>query len=317
MSRNEPESDYRLSRRLKLRDLAIFAAVVELGSMARAAKKLMLSQPAVSQSITELESAVGVRLVERGPRGVTATQFGIALARRGGTAFDAVRLALRDIEFLADPGSGEVWVGASESYVSGGVLSQIIDRISQRYPGIVVHAIEANTAARQYEELRAHTVDLMLGRLSGPLLDEDLTEHKLFDEHILVVAGSASPWARRRRISFSELTGEKWVLAPPHTVVNDMVAKAFRTQGATPPRISVSTYSMQLRMQLLSSGQYITVLPASAVKFNAGRWPIKVLPLNLGEALPVCVITLKHRVLSPAAELFVEQAKQLYEGSSR
>ena len=306
------ESDYHLSRRIKLRDLAIFAAVVQAGSMAKAAGKLALTQPAVSQSIAELESACGVRLLERGPRGIEATRFGTAMVSRAAEAFDAVRLALRDIEFLADSASGEVWVGASESYVAGGVLARIIERMGKQYPRISIHAIEANTAARQFEELRARKVDLMLGRISGPIADDDLTEARLFDEPIQVVAGTASRWARRRRIELAELAQEQWILAPPHTVVNDMVANAFRAQGLTPPSLRVTTYSMQLRMQLLESGQYLTVLPASAVKFNAGRWSIKALPIKLGQDLPVSVITLKNRTLSAAAQLFVDQAKSLY-----
>lgn len=308
----ERNSDYRLGRRMKLRDLAVFAAVVEQGSMARAAARLALTQPAISQTVAELEETVGMRLLERGPRGVSATPAGLALVRRGEAAFDAMRLALRDIEFLARPGSGEVWVGASESYIAGGVLTRIIERLNGLYPDIAVHVIEANTAARQYEELRNRTVDLMLGRLSGPLSDDDLQEHRLFDEAILVVAGKSNAWARKRRVALADLSREKWILAPRHTVVNDMVVGAFKAAGAVAPGLSVTTYSMQLRMQLLEGGQYITVLPASAVGYASGRWAIKALPVKLGEALPVSVITLRGRVLSAAAQLFIEEAKRLY-----
>jgi DNA-binding transcriptional LysR family regulator len=72
--------DERTKRRLKLRDLDILVAVVETGSMGKAAKRLDISQPAISKAIVELEDALGVRLLDRGRRGVVPTAYGVALA---------------------------------------------------------------------------------------------------------------------------------------------------------------------------------------------------------------------------------------------
>src|SRR6201981_4208162 len=74
--------DDRTKRRLKLRDLDILLAVVETGSMGKAAKRLNTSQPAVSKAVVELEHALGVRLVDRRRRGVVPTPYGLALAQR-------------------------------------------------------------------------------------------------------------------------------------------------------------------------------------------------------------------------------------------
>ena len=71
-----PNSDSRISHRIKLRDLQILFTVVELGSMAKAASHLAITQPTVSEAIAELEDAVGVRLLDRGPHGVALTIYG-------------------------------------------------------------------------------------------------------------------------------------------------------------------------------------------------------------------------------------------------
>jgi DNA-binding transcriptional LysR family regulator len=89
------KSDYQISRQIKLRDLTILSAVIELGSMVKAAQRLMLTQPAISQSIAEHEAVTGVRLLERSTRGVVATVFGTALVNRGAEAIDAVRQSAR------------------------------------------------------------------------------------------------------------------------------------------------------------------------------------------------------------------------------
>src|SRR5262245_42426320 len=107
-----------IGRRLRLRDLFVFSTVVRSGSMAKAAAQLDVTTPSVSEIIADLEHALGVRLLDRSPQGVTATVFGEALLRRGEAAFDELRQGVRDIEFLADPAAGEVRIGCPDSIIA-------------------------------------------------------------------------------------------------------------------------------------------------------------------------------------------------------
>ena len=72
----------RIERRLKLHELRVLMAVVEAGSMNKAAERLATSQPAISRAISDLEHALGVRLLERNPGGILPTQYGEAIIRR-------------------------------------------------------------------------------------------------------------------------------------------------------------------------------------------------------------------------------------------
>src|SRR5262252_3061836 len=102
----------RIERRVKLHDLRVLMSVVESGSMAKAAESLATSQPAISRSIADLEFSLGVRLLDRGPRGVAPTPYGRALIRRGIAIFDELKQSVQDIESLADPTAGEVRIAA-------------------------------------------------------------------------------------------------------------------------------------------------------------------------------------------------------------
>src|ERR1700749_2225482 len=102
MGKPPTDWDARIGRRLKLRDLHILFAVVRVGSMAKAAGQLGITQPAISQAVSDLEATLGVRLLGRGPRGVAPTLFGDVLLKRGAEALDALKQGVRDIEFLAD-----------------------------------------------------------------------------------------------------------------------------------------------------------------------------------------------------------------------
>src|SRR5882672_10029375 len=95
-----------VSRRLKLSDLRMLLAIVQWGSMSKAAVHLNISQSGVSKALSELEHTLGVRLLDRTPRGIEPTVFGSALLNRATAIFDEVRQGVKDIEFLADPTAG-------------------------------------------------------------------------------------------------------------------------------------------------------------------------------------------------------------------
>jgi len=97
----------RVERRVRLQDVRTLILVAQTGSMGKAAKRLATSQPAVSRAISNLEHALGVHLLERGPQGIEPTQYGRAIIARGVAVFDELRQGIKDIEFLSDPTAGE------------------------------------------------------------------------------------------------------------------------------------------------------------------------------------------------------------------
>ncbi len=98
--------------------------------MAKAAKHLSMTQPAVSDAIATLEDALQVQLLDRTSKGVEPTIYAEALLKRGHAIFDELRQGIRDIEFLADPTAGEVRIGCPESFAAG-LVPAIIDRLTE------------------------------------------------------------------------------------------------------------------------------------------------------------------------------------------
>ena len=104
----------RAGRRVSLRHLHIFMAVADCGSIAKAAALLSISHPVVSKTISDLEHVLGVKLLERGPRGVEPTVYGRACLDCGLAVFDELRRGLQNIQNLTEPFAGELRVGAAE-----------------------------------------------------------------------------------------------------------------------------------------------------------------------------------------------------------
>src|SRR4029077_13881501 len=160
----------RIGRRLKLHDLHIFMTVAETGSMGKAAELLSISQPSVSKAISEIEHTIGVRLLDRTPKGVEITPYGRALLRRGIGAFHELRQGIKDIELLSDPMAGEVQIGCPQA-IACGLLQGILARFSREYPRVVLSVYAADNMHLEFPLLRDRKVDFLIGGLTKPVAD--------------------------------------------------------------------------------------------------------------------------------------------------
>ncbi|MBL6458871.1 LysR family transcriptional regulator [Belnapia sp. T6] len=301
----------RIGRRIKLRDLHVLLAVVECGSMAKAAESLAITHPVVSKTISDLERTLGVQLFDRSAKGVELTAYGQILLDSGAMVFDELRQGLRRIEHLADPGEGELRIGCPD-IMNAGVIPPLVDEFLRRWPKVRLHVLYAETGAGQFQLLRERRVDLLVGRLPMSSTEEDLAVECLFDEPFLAFAAMGSSWARRRRIALAELMGEAWTLPPYDSVPGVLIAGIFRASGLEPPRTSVVTQSANLSAALVGTGNFVGLLPSSVLHFSAKRLSLKGLPVQLPDTrISVSVITLKRRTLSPLAELFVQCAREV------
>jgi DNA-binding transcriptional LysR family regulator len=308
MPRPTVDADRRLGNRIRLRDLQILIHVVELGSMAKAASYLSISQPSVSQAIADLEHAIGARLLDRSPQGVAPTIYGEIFLKRGLEAFDALRQGLRDVERVATPNAGDIWIGSAETWLIGFIPS-VIQRLSQRHPSVAIHALEANASDFDFHKLRERRLDLMIGRVERTSIDDDLSVEVLYEEPVHVVVGAHSPLAQRRKVKLADLANERWMMSEPSNLMASLVSRAFHAGGLEFPRPSVFTTSMCVYLPLLASTDYVTVLASSVLRYCAERWPLKVLPIDLGITSPVGLFTLRNRTLGSVVELFIEEAR--------
>jgi DNA-binding transcriptional LysR family regulator len=307
----------RIGCRLKLHDLHVLMAVVQAGSMSKAAALLNTGQPAISRSISELEHELGVRLLDRGRQGVKPTQYGRALLDGGTAVFDDLRQTVKSISFLADPTVGEVRIGCNP-FLAASFVATVIERLSRRYPRAAFRLTPAYVETL-YRELTERNVDFLIARRSGSLADERLDHEALFDDTYWVMAGAKNPLARRRGIELAELVNEPWALPPPESTTGSVALAAFRAISLDYPRPTVIAEPVDVRITMLATGRFVTIFPESVFRFSARGPELKVLPVKQRlSRLPVGIITLKNRTISPLAQEFIESsrevAKQLMKG---
>lgn len=307
---NPPDWDDRIGRRLKLRDLHVLTEVVRCGSMAKAAVQLAMSQPAVSEAISGLERAVGIRLLDRHAQGVGPTIYAEVLIRRARAVFDELRQGVREIEFLSNPTVGEVRIACPE-FVAAGFLPFAIGTFIEKYPRVSFQVAHQDTTSLQNQELQDRAVDIVLRRLPIEFQDDDLIIENLFDDPHWIIAGAKSSWARRRNISLEQLCDEPWIL-PPSPMILDLLNAGLQSRGLRLSNISVTSASLLLRSELLATGRFISMMQASILVKNAKIWGLKRLDVDFDlRSPPISLMMLKKRSPSPVVQRFVEHVRAI------
>ncbi|RYF35789.1 MAG: LysR family transcriptional regulator, partial [Comamonadaceae bacterium] len=241
---------------MDIRHIRNFIAVVEAGSIARAAVSLHIAQPALSAQMRQLEETLACQLLVRSSKGVTPTAAGMELGKRGRGALDAfetLRLVGRD---MAAAPSGPVKVGLPASV--GTMLSiPLVEAVVRLYPGIELGLLEATSAG--LGEL------LVQGKLDLAVLFEDnliaTMQHEAILEEDLFVVSAASG---RDEIPLAALHGMPLVMPARPNSVRLLLDNACARKGVV-PRIVADISSPHSMLQLARAGIGATVLPWSMV----------------------------------------------------
>ncbi len=289
---------------LDLYKLTIFAAVVRAGTFSGAAEQLLLTQPAVSQHIQELEASLGARLFDRGRRGATLTPAGAKLQEYTRAIFQLVaeaENAVTNVELLA---AGQIAVGATPG-VSSYVLPDPIQEFQTRYPNLSVAVRTATTP-----EIAA---DLSCGRLDLGLIEGELEESPTHSLGVLplqtveqfAVVGPRHPWWARDSIAIAELDGQTFVMRQ-RTSQTRIWLDGMLQQHQLTPRVGAEFDNVESIKRAVMHGTSITILPEYAVHSEVESGKLRLLPIA-GQPLQrtLRLVWNRERSLSPVGRAFL------------
>ena len=207
---------------------------------------------------------------------------------------------------MLDPTKGDVRIGCPDA-LAGGLLAPFVEKFCRRYPGVAITVDAVPLPTLELPELHARKLDVVITRLSKPQADDpfgdDLYVEILFADEAVVAAGANSRWARRRKIALAELREASWVGTSQKTLTRVLLERAYRNANMPPPAMRVMTFSVQLRAHLISTSDFLTVIPKSMLKLNPEFRGLQELPVKLpSPSFPVVIVTLKGRTLPPPVE---------------
>lgn len=251
---------------MELRLLRYFIAVAEELHFTRAAERLHMAQPPLSQQIRQLEEELGVALLARTRRRVELTEPGrqfLADARRILAEVDqAVHRARR----AARGEVGELTLGMVTSAALEDTLPRLLRAYRQRYPSVAITLRELSTG-EQLAALREGRIDL--GFLRPPVHEPGIVLTTLVREPLVAVLPAAHPLARRRRIPLKALAAEPFIMIPrQHGLgILDLVTGACLQAGFT-PRIAQEARELQTVVGLVAAGFGISLMPGTVRKLR-------------------------------------------------
>lgn len=244
---------------LDQRQLRAFLAVVDSGSLGRAAESINLSQPALSRLIQDMETRLDARLFERHGRGMTLTGFGEALLPHARLLLFEIGQARDALAALKGLKRGAVRVGVVAS-IARTLLPAAVDRLLRAAPDLTVELVEAEDD-RLAAALDRREVDLAIARNLSGHDDVEAIAECLFDDSYSVVCAADHPLARKERVTLEDLAGERWVSGAPGATPRALFNELLRKAGGAPPVVSVETWSPNAAIAFVSRTHLLGWLP--------------------------------------------------------
>lgn len=254
-------------RNVQLRHLRCFVAVAQERHLARAAERLALSQPAVSKTLSELETMAGTRLVERGTagrRGVQGlTPAGEQLLAHALRVLEAVDASAQAVAPMTGVRLERLRIGALPS-VAPALLPQALAHFRSHWPLVQVIVKSAANAAL-LDELRAGELDLVVGRMSDPRLMAGLSFELLHTEPLVFATRAGHPLARRAT-SVQAVLGHPLVVYAEGTIPRHNTESFLSALGLALPTHALQTLDVSVARALVAISDAVWITPLGAAR---------------------------------------------------
>jgi DNA-binding transcriptional LysR family regulator len=287
---------------VNLNQLRIFYVSGKLQSFSAAAEELLITQPAVTMQIRELEGYYNLRLFHRHGKRVELTEAGRILFRYAKKIFELTAQAERAIWELKDLETGTLKIGTTKTYAKH-LMPSLISSFQEKYRGVHV-ILSEGSSAEITNSLIVHKNELgLIGRSTYP---PQLKVLSFSQEELVLIYGRTHPLSSLRRISFTDLAKEPLIIREKGSGTRDVILEKYR-EARIKPSILTEASNVDFIKELVETGNGISFVVKSAVQEELKRGTLKTKTLTDGPIyLNIDIVYLKHRNLSPSAQVFLE-----------
>lgn len=289
-----------------LRHMWLFLAVAEEKHFGRAAKRLGMTQPPLTQQIQVLESSLKIQLFDRSRKGIQLTPAGHAIlpaVKKFAGQVERLDLAIR--EAIAGH-TGILTVGAISTAMLD-VLPAYLGKMKKAVPELTISVKEIDSA-EAIPLLQSGDIDLAFARLAGEL-GSDIESLPLASDNLVVALPYDHHLAGKNSVSLDALCDEEWVMFTRHLspVFFDSITAACHAQGFS-PRIIHEVRSVASQIAFVSCGQGIALVPSSLERLSPAN--VVTLPLDNDIKVITTAVAWSSVRSNPAVEMFIEMFRQ-------
>lgn len=290
---------------MELRHLRYFLAVAQEFSFTRAAERLHISQPPLSQQIADLENELGTQLLTRTSRRVELTAAGSAFLVHANAILERVDQARSEVQAIGSGSAGRLDIGLSGSLLLG-PLPQLIAAYRRSHPSIIV-VLHEMTPAAQLAGLLDRKISVSFTRTA---VDDDvLASELLWKDPVVVALPRGHPMGRRRKLLLADLKDEEFVLLRLDSSGFAQYLHACCVDAGFVPRVAQQVVESQAIPSLVAAGLGVALVPASLQRAHRRGVEYRALSRNTPRA-DVYAIQRKDDA-SPVVRGFIEKAGEV------
>ena len=299
--RNAPIFDLALSAQR----LVILVQLTEQRSMSAVASSLGISQSAVSQTLREVETGLGLEIFKRAPVGLFPTPLGATLSLHLRRALSEIRIA--EDEVRADRGGmrGVINIG-SLSLGRTRILPHALARFLMRHPNVTVRTEEGT-----YDTLSRHLREGELDFILGALRVSDGTsgfEREIVAEDLMgIVVRRGHPLAHRPALELADVVPATWVLPRRPAPTRELLEAALRDRGLPEARVQLETADLAITLGVLLTSDFVTAISPMLYRHEMDAGLVVTLPVRLPETRrPLGLLRRAGTSPSPAAAALMD-----------
>jgi DNA-binding transcriptional LysR family regulator len=290
---------------MDLHQIEIFCTLIKLRSFSKAAETLYLTQPTVSGHIKNLETDLGVRLLDRLGKRVVPTEEGEVLYRYGQKLLALRDHARQEIEGIAGKVSGLLKIGGS-TIPGAYVLPVVIGAFKQKYPSASIQLVIDDTAKVAEAVVNG---DLNIGVVGARVSDSRLETHPFLKDELVIAVPAGHRWARKKAVTVEELAGEPFIMRESGSGTRRIMEERIEKAGmslADLDTVAVVGSSDAVR-QAVKAGLGISILSIRALRddIEAGRlFAARLKGVKIERSFSI--ILLKGKSRSPLCQAFLD-----------
>ncbi len=286
---------------VEIRHLRYFLAIAEELNFTRAAEKLGIAQPPLSQQIKQLEQELGVQLLERDSRPVRLTEAGQYFREQAQIIVSRLEDLVTKMQKMGRGETGTLAI-AFVSSATFEVLPVVLREFQKRYPKVQLDLFEMNTTEQKVALLERR---INLGFVRPDLADEIIETEKIIEEPIVLAVPAGHKYTEQKSISLAKLSADPLICFPrmPEPSFGSFIVGVCREHGFE-PNVVQHAGELQTALSLVAGGMGLALLPNSIRKID--REGVVYIPLT--EPVPKTTLSIAYRKddTSPILKAFLE-----------
>ncbi|MFD3274463.1 LysR family transcriptional regulator [Paenibacillus dendritiformis] len=297
---------------MDIKQLFYFVTVADQLSYSKAAQKLHISQPSLSNAIKNLEHEVGSPLLERSTRKIELTDAGKVLYNKSLQLLSHMNILKKEMQEVRLTGSGELIIGMIESVRHW--VPKVIREYQGRYPSMRIKLIEVLSRKAVIDSLRKYHTHLII--TNQCIEEEDIESLPLYKEKLVLVLHRAHPLSAKESITFTELAEEPFIISMEGFQTREDILEAFALEEAS-PNIQFEIERFETALTLVRENLGVAIIPENYLVEPKDVSIVRKTMDSPALERTVYLTYMKNRYLAPAVQSFLEDIQRSFAADTK